>query len=163
MPYLVEFTDKGARVIKDLSQIEEKKGQPNTLLDPDLSHVRNISPSFWVKVGELVEPMPIEERKAQYERIHSGLEQEEKEALPEFSSDFKKFKEEINALLSGASEAQQARERIIKQEILSQVYEIQEKSKLDLILQGVKLRREIRANKNLCFFCILLMILLKFL
>lgn len=69
MDYLVEFFDIGARVIKDPSLIEAKKGQGNVLLNPDISHLRGISPSFWVRDGDKIGHIGIEESK---EAVFSG-------------------------------------------------------------------------------------------
>ena len=55
MSFLVEFNPHGARIIKDPVEIEAKKCQDNVLLNPDLSHLRGISPSFWVKKGSCIE------------------------------------------------------------------------------------------------------------
>lgn len=63
MDYLVEFLDIGARIIKDPSLIEAKKGQENVLLNPDISHLKGVSPSFWVKDGETITHMGLEESK----------------------------------------------------------------------------------------------------
>lgn len=63
MDYLVEFLDIGARVIKDPSLIEAKKGQANVLLNPDISHLKGVSPSFWVRNGETITHMGLEESK----------------------------------------------------------------------------------------------------
>lgn len=54
MDFLVEFLDIGARLIKDPKMIEEKKGQDNVLLNPDIGHLKGISPSFWVKDGNSI-------------------------------------------------------------------------------------------------------------
>ena len=51
MRYLVEFEQHGARIIKDPIEMESKKGLDNVLLDPDLTHLRGVSPSFWIKRG----------------------------------------------------------------------------------------------------------------
>ena len=54
MDFLVEFLDIGAKLIKDPKTIEEKKGQSNVLLNPDIKHLKGISPSFWVKDGDKI-------------------------------------------------------------------------------------------------------------
>jgi hypothetical protein len=45
---LVEFGEFGARIHKGSDNIDFYKDSPNCVLNPDLSHVRNISPAFWV-------------------------------------------------------------------------------------------------------------------
>lgn len=45
---LVEFTDHGAIIHKSESVIEEKKDLPHCLLNPDLSSVSGVSPSYWM-------------------------------------------------------------------------------------------------------------------
>jgi hypothetical protein len=56
MDILVEFTGEvGARIIKDPRIIANKAGSPNVLLNPDMKHLNGISPSFWVKNGDLIE------------------------------------------------------------------------------------------------------------
>jgi D-ribose pyranose/furanose isomerase RbsD len=61
---LVEFTDNGAILHKDPAVIEEKKGLPYCFINPDLSNVIKVSPSYWVynSDGEIVPASP-EERK----------------------------------------------------------------------------------------------------
>lgn len=55
MDYLVEFLESGgARIIKDPLLIERKKDSSNVLLNPDIRHLRGISPSFWIKEGETI-------------------------------------------------------------------------------------------------------------
>lgn len=56
MDILVEFSgDVGARIIKDPRIIAQKIGSENVLLNPDMKHLQGISPSFWVKNGDLIE------------------------------------------------------------------------------------------------------------
>lgn len=50
--YLVEFTEKGARIYKDPVIIEQKKNNPNVLLNPELP--KGVSPSFWIKDGNYI-------------------------------------------------------------------------------------------------------------
>lgn len=69
MDFLVEFSEHGARIIKDPSLIESKKSQPNVLINPEISHLAGISPSFWVKDGDKVGHMGINESK---EAVFSG-------------------------------------------------------------------------------------------
>jgi hypothetical protein len=54
MDFLVEFLESGARIIKDPILVEKKKDSPNVILNPDLSHLKGISPSFWVKEGNTI-------------------------------------------------------------------------------------------------------------
>lgn len=55
MDFLVEFLETGgARIIKDPLLIEKKKGLPNVLLSPDISHLKGVSPSFWVREGNTI-------------------------------------------------------------------------------------------------------------
>ena len=44
---LVEFHDYGAIIYKDPATIEIKKDLPNCFLNPDLSKVYGVSPSYW--------------------------------------------------------------------------------------------------------------------
>jgi hypothetical protein len=44
---LVEFTEKGAVIHKDPLIISAKKSLPHCFLNPDLSKVSGISPSYW--------------------------------------------------------------------------------------------------------------------
>lgn len=69
MDYLVEFSDIGARIIKDPNLIEQKLNQENVLLNPDISHLVGISPSFWVKENDKVGHIGIQESK---EAVFSG-------------------------------------------------------------------------------------------
>jgi hypothetical protein len=50
--YLVEFTDNGARIIKDPDSIEKKKNNENVLLNPVIPN--KVSPSKWVKNGDKI-------------------------------------------------------------------------------------------------------------
>jgi hypothetical protein len=55
MDYLVEFVESGgARIIKDPLLIDRKKDSPNVLLNPDIRHLRGVSPSFWIKEGDSI-------------------------------------------------------------------------------------------------------------
>jgi len=69
---LVEFTENGAIVYKSKAVIEEKTGNSNCLLNPDLSRVLKISPSFWMldEYGKII-PCPEEEMKRR-ENYHSA-------------------------------------------------------------------------------------------
>ena len=59
---LVEFKDNGTvRIHKDEQIIADKKDQLNVLLNPNVSHLVGISPSFWKRVGNAVEKMTEEE------------------------------------------------------------------------------------------------------
>lgn len=68
MEYLVEFLVSGARIIKDPDIIAKKKNEPNTLLNPDLKHLRGVSPSFWVKKGDMIETLTTGEAVAAVEK-----------------------------------------------------------------------------------------------
>lgn len=75
MDILVEFTGEvGARIVKDPRIIAEKIGKDNVLLNPDTKHLQGISPSFWVKNGDLIEAIsPESAHKMVFEgEIHSG-------------------------------------------------------------------------------------------
>jgi len=54
MDFLVEFLESGARIIKDPLLISKKKHLPNVLLSPDISHLKGVSPSFWVREGDTI-------------------------------------------------------------------------------------------------------------
>lgn len=56
MDFLVEFSESGgARVIKDPVLVEKKRDQANVLVNPDLSHLKGISPSFWIRNNDQIE------------------------------------------------------------------------------------------------------------
>jgi hypothetical protein len=65
MDYLVEFLDTGARVIKDPHLVDKKRHLPNVLLNPKISHLRGISPSFWMRDGEGISVKDFNESKKQ--------------------------------------------------------------------------------------------------
>jgi hypothetical protein len=55
---LVEFNNNvGARIHRDPAIIQLKKHQDNVLLNPDIEHLKGISPSFWKKEGNNIVPM----------------------------------------------------------------------------------------------------------
>lgn len=58
---LIEFTNSGARIIRDPNIISIKKQQDNVLLNPDTSHLSGISPSFWKKDGKAIVSMDRDE------------------------------------------------------------------------------------------------------
>ena len=72
---LVEFGEYGARIYKDPKIIEQKMSQDNVLVNPDISHLKGISPSFWVKNGSLIEAItPQEAHKMVFEsEVEGGM------------------------------------------------------------------------------------------
>lgn len=95
---LVEFTDYGAVVHKDPAVIELKKDMPDCFLNPDLSAISGISPSYWDynEAGQIVPASP-EERKKRDEFhtvpvVNSGLN------LSEIKEEYIGIKEELLAL-----------------------------------------------------------------
>jgi hypothetical protein len=69
---LVEFTDNKAILHKDPLVISSKKDLPYCFLNPDLSKVSGISPSYWVYNKELgIIPASIEEQKRRDEYFNN--------------------------------------------------------------------------------------------
>lgn len=74
MDYLVEFLEQGgARIIKDPMLIDRKKELPNVLLNPDVRHLRGVSPSFWVRKGDeiVAEDVSVIQSKVKSDEVHS--------------------------------------------------------------------------------------------
>lgn len=74
MDYLVEFLEQGgARIIKDPMLIDRKKDLPNVLLNPDVRHLRGVSPSFWVRKGNeiVAEDISVIRSKVESDEVHS--------------------------------------------------------------------------------------------
>lgn len=62
MDFLVEFTGEvGARIIKDPNIFQKKKDQDNVLINPDIGHLKGISPSFWVRKEHLIDSLSPED------------------------------------------------------------------------------------------------------
>jgi hypothetical protein len=98
MDILVEFTGEvGARVIKDPRIIAEKVGKDNVLLNPDMKHLNGISPSFWVKNGDLIEAIdPQQAHKMVFESEAPGA-MLTPQKLVSFEEKLKEIKGEIDA------------------------------------------------------------------
>lgn len=86
--FLVEFTENGAIVHKDPSIIASKKDLPFCFLNPNLSKISGISPSYWAyNNGEIV-PVSAEEKKRRDEH--------HQEKLPEPSVSLKTILDEFD-------------------------------------------------------------------
>ena len=130
---LVEFTNNGAFIHKNKATIQEKTGKENCFLNPDLSRVSKISPSFWMldEYGKII-PCPEEEMKRR-EAYHSATVATPKAAggtihIGELKKEFKdkfdlneeKVQLEINRLkqnISQIDEISQARLAHLKSEL----------------------------------------------
>ena len=89
---LVEITDYGAVIHKDSSIIEAKKSLSNCILNPDLSGVMGISPSYWtISNGKIVAASKQEIQK------RNDYHQKVSDAVSPTVSTLSSFKEEIYA------------------------------------------------------------------
>lgn len=98
MDFLVEFTGEiGARIIKDPNIFQKKKDQDNVLINPDIGHLKGISPSFWVKKEHLIDSVSPEDA---YKIVFES-ENEKGSITPErlisFDKKFNEIKAEIDA------------------------------------------------------------------
>lgn len=165
MDYLVEFLEVGARVIKDPLLIEKKKDLPNVLLNPDLSHLRGVSPSFWVKDGAVVGSLtPEQSRKIVMESLDDGHSYDTIADAP-FSKDSK-----IMAKIEQIDAQQDAKIKKIEFKIVDLVDELYSKIgdlQLDLELQEKLHAEQIKSLRKsvmgVGFLCTLALLLLKFL
>lgn len=119
MDYLVEFLEEGARLIKDPVLIEKKKNLPNILLNPNIKHLKGISPSFWYREGDRVryrsfveskklveESLPIEhsfktanDEKTPEEELLLGKIESVRDSLNELSNSFDSVQREVHSKL----------------------------------------------------------------
>ena len=165
MDYLVEFLESGARIIKDPLLIEKKKDLPNVMLNPDVSHLKGVSPSFWVKEGDTIGTLHPQES---LKMVMDSLEEKHSfdgpsDAPLSSTSKFVTKLEEIDA------KREQDMHNLLKalkhseKDMLRNVGEIDDKYAMiiqDLEYQVQKNHRQLR---QLSFLYILVMILLKFL
>lgn len=176
MDYLVEFLESGARIIKDPTLIEKKKGLPNTILNPEIKHLKGISPSFWYQDGDQVAHLPldatrknvitpiseghsfdtdrikIQEEKAQ--EIYAKLDKVEKAFLDITSElDAKRHADMHNILKSMAHD---------RKELMSTIWEIDEKYMIIVKDLEEQLNKKNKKLQVATFLYILAVILLKF-
>jgi len=165
MDYLVEFLESGARIIKDPLLVQKKKDLPNVILNPDLSHLKGVSPSFWVKEGDTIGTLHTNESMKQ---VMDSLSEVHPYSTPQdapFSVDSKFIKklEEIDAKRENDMHNVLRAMSHDKKDMIGNLWELEEK--FLLIIQDVEhdIKKKHRQLKMLSFLYILLMILLKFL
>jgi hypothetical protein len=165
MDYLVEFIDSGARVIKDPNLVEKKRNLPNVLVNPKISHLRGISPSFWIKDGEGISVKDFNESK---KLVMDSIEEFHSFETPKdqpFSSSSKFFIKisEIDAKHDEQTKLLHTKILFHHDDIYSKLREL----KLDLDMKHHLLEAQARTTKKngilLYLSCIVAMILLKFL
>jgi hypothetical protein len=59
---VVVFTENNARILINPYNLDQFRAMPNAVIDPDLSHVRGISPHFWKNDEGRIVPMSESER-----------------------------------------------------------------------------------------------------
>lgn len=166
MDYLVEFLESGgARIIKDPLLIDKKKHLPNVLLSPDLSHLKGVSPSFWIKEGDTIGA-----------HTPSVMEKMVKESLSEthpfttpqdlpFASDSKFISklEEFDAKRESDMHNVLRAMSHDKKDLLAEITDLD--GKYSLIIQDIEyqIKKKEDKVKKLFFIYILIMVLLKFL
>ena len=166
MDYLVEFLESGgARIIKDPLLVEKKKDLPNVLLSPDISHLRGVSPSFWVKEGDTIGTKRPDET---LKEVVQSLSEVHPFSTPEdapFSSDSKFIKklEEIDAKREKDLHNVLRAMTHDKKELLAEITDLD--GKYSLIIQDLEyqIKKKEDKVKKLFFIYILVMILLKLL
>jgi hypothetical protein len=165
MDYLVEFLESGARIIKDPLLVQKKKDLPNVIMNPDLSHLKGVSPSFWVKEGDTIGTLHPNESMKQ---IIDSLSEVHPYSTPQdapFSADSKFIKklEEIDAKRETDMHNVLRAMSHDKKDMIGNLWELEEK--FLMIIQDVEynIKKKHQQLKMLSFFYILLMILLKFL
>jgi hypothetical protein len=135
MDFLVEFLESGgARIIKDALLVEKKKNFPNVLLNPDISHLKGISPSFWIKDGSVIDSHPPDVIEKQVRKSLSDYHPFSTQQEVEFSPDSKfiskideinsKREQDIHNLLKSFSG--------LKREIDCKIEELEDKLKVNL-------------------------------
>lgn len=165
MDYLVEFLESGARIIKDPLLIEKKKGLPNVVFNPDLTHLKGVSPSFWVKEGDTIGTLHPNESLKQVINSLSEVHPFDRPGDALFSGD-SKFISKLDEIDAKQDEQiRQLREKVLfhNDDMYSKFAEI----KLVLDMKDNLHVAQINSMKKfgilLYLSCILAMILLKFL
>lgn len=165
MDYLVEFLESGARIIKDPLLVQKKKDLPNVLLNPDLTHLKGVSPSFWVQEGDTIGTLHPNESLKQVMDSLSEVHPFDRPGDAPFSADSKFISklDEIDAKHDKGF-------KHLKEKLLfhnDDIYLKLNDLTLNLELKDHLHKAQIRAMKKfgliLYFSCILAMILLKFL
>jgi hypothetical protein len=165
MDFLVEFLESGARIIKDPILVEKKKDSPNVILNPDLSHLKGISPSFWVKEGNTIGTLHPNESLKQ---VMDSLSENHPFDLPGeavFSSDSKFIRkiEEIDA------KREQDLHNVLKamahdkKDLQSDITELDDRFLTIIQNLEYQIKKKEAKAKKLFFIYILIMILVKFL
>lgn len=165
MDYLVEFLESGARIIKDPLLIEKKKGLPNVLLNPDLTHLKGVSPSFWVKEGSTIGTLHPNES---LQMVMDSLSENHPfdgpgEAPLSTDSKFVRKIEEIDAKHDNM--AKHLKDKILfhNQDMYLKLNDLTVKLEEKDHLHAAQIKSMKNLGMILCFSCILAMILLKFL
>jgi hypothetical protein len=165
MDFLVEFLESGARIIKDPILVEKKKDSPNVILNPDLSHLKGISPSFWVKEGNTIGTLHPNESLKQ---VMDSLSETHPFDLPgeaAFSGDSKFIQkiEEIDA------KREQDLHNVLKamahdkKDLQSDITELDDRFLMIIQDLEYQIKKKEAKAKKLFFIYILIMILVKFL
>lgn len=165
MDFIVEFLESGgARIIKDPLLISKKKHLPNVLLNPDIAHLKGVSPSFWVREGDTIGSHTPEMIRS---IVHESLTEEHSFATAQdapFSSDSKFILklEEIDAKREQDMHNILKAMNLEKKESQRNLIELEEN--FIILLQTVRdeIKEKESKAKKLFFIYILVMILLKF-
>lgn len=164
MDFLVEFLETGARIIKDPLLIERKKDLPNVLLNPTISHLKGISPSFWIKNGNVIEHHSAEVSR---QMVMESLDEDHPFSTPADapfarSSQFLAKVQEIDAKQDEQIKNLQTKIMFHHDDMYSKLREL----KLDLDMKHTLLEAQARSMKKigvlLYLSCILAIGLLKF-
>lgn len=165
MDYLVEFLESGgARIIKDPLLVSKKKHLPNVLLSPDISHLKGVSPSFWIKDGESIGThTPEMMRSIVNESLSDDHPFSTSQEAP-FSGDSKFIKkiEEIDAKREQDMHNLLKAMNVDKKESAHKLVEMEEHFLFLLQALEEEVKKKESKAKKLFFIYILVMILLKF-
>jgi len=165
MDYLVEFLESGARIVKDPLLVQKKKDLPNVLVNPDISHLKGVSPSFWVKEGDTIGTLhPNESLKQVMESLSEVHPFSTSQDAP-FSVDSKFIKkiEEIDAKRENDMHNILRAMNHDKKDMLGNLWELDEKYALIIQDLEFQIKKKHGQLQMLSFLYILVMILLKFL
>jgi hypothetical protein len=165
MDYLVEFLDSGARIIKDPILVQKKKDLPNVILNPDLTHLKGISPSFWVQEGDTIGTLHPNESLKQVMDSLSEVHPFDRPGDAQFSADSKFIQkiEEIDA------KREQDLHNVLKamahdkKDLLSDITELDDRFLMIIQDLEYQIKKKESKAKKLFFIYILVMILLKLL
>jgi hypothetical protein len=166
MDFLVEFLESGgARIIKDPLLVEKKKDLPNVLLSPDISHLRGISPSFWIREENTIGSKRPDESLKEIVKSLSEVHPFSSPQDAPFSSD-SKFIEKLEEFDAKREKDLHNVLRAIthdKKELLAEISDLD--GKYHLIIQDIEyqIKKKEDKVKKLFFIYILVMILLKLL